>query len=249
MSTSSSLIQLASLASECSTHEEYEGARTAWLEAHVPCDTIYFGPAAEDGPVRPVVTRVDPAYTEACEAKRDRYAADLAHLDGVAMASGGVAVDVERLSAKDRRARPFYREVVAGLGLQTVGIAVPRLRGRRVASVYFGYTRHSERALAALRRLIGALPVLALGEAAHARQGEEPSASGDLGLSRRERQIAAYASRGLTNREIGAIVGTAPTTVKNQIAAILRKVGAANRTELAWLLSTGAVDAPPSSRH
>lgn len=243
------MVQLASLASECATREEYDAARTSWLEAQAPCDTIYFGPAPEEGPVRPVVTRVDPAYTAACEAKRGRYAEDLARLDAVAVERGGVAIDVEHLSAKERVARPFYGEVVAGLGLRTVGIAVPLLRGRRVASIYFGYTRHSERSLAALRRLSGALPILALGEVAHPQRADDPPPGGDLGLSRRERQIAAYASRGLTNREIGAIVGTAPTTVKNQIAAILRKVGAANRTELAWLLSSGGAEPPPSSRH
>lgn len=251
MSLRSPIAELAALAAECATRGEYESARTAWLETHVPCDSIYFGPAPQERVLGadPVVTNVDPTYSSDCEARIDRYLADLAWMDGAAVNSGGVAVDVEILPKEERAVRPFYREIVAGLGFRAVGIAIPLLRGRRVASVYFGYTKHSERGLAAVRRLTPHLPVLALGEAAHAHRTPSPSQPrGDLGLSPREHQIASYASRGLTNREIGALLGTAPATVKNQIAAILRKVGAANRTELAWLLSSAA-GGPPSSRH
>lgn len=52
-------------------------------------------------------------------------------------------------------------------------------------------------------------------------------------LTPREQQVLELVSRGMTNAEIGAKLGTAPHTVKNQISAILAKMDAANRTELA----------------
>jgi DNA-binding NarL/FixJ family response regulator len=59
-----------------------------------------------------------------------------------------------------------------------------------------------------------------------------PSAAADE-LTRRERQITSYVSRGLRNHEIAFILGTSPNTVHNQLQRIFEKVGIATRTELA----------------
>jgi DNA-binding CsgD family transcriptional regulator len=51
-------------------------------------------------------------------------------------------------------------------------------------------------------------------------------------LTPRETEVLRYVCDGLTNGAIAEILGTSRSTVKNQISAILGKVGAMNRTEL-----------------
>jgi DNA-binding NarL/FixJ family response regulator len=50
-------------------------------------------------------------------------------------------------------------------------------------------------------------------------------------LSDREREVLQHAVRGLTNKQIGAILGISDRTVQNHLASIFEKLGAASRTE------------------
>ena len=52
-------------------------------------------------------------------------------------------------------------------------------------------------------------------------------------LSRRERQVAELISRGATNAQIAAMLGTSVQTVKNQVHSIMMKLGLRTRLELA----------------
>lgn len=56
-------------------------------------------------------------------------------------------------------------------------------------------------------------------------------------LTQREGQIARLIARGMRNRDIAVCLGTAEGTVKNHVSAILRKVGARNRTAAIVVLS------------
>ena len=51
-------------------------------------------------------------------------------------------------------------------------------------------------------------------------------------LSPAERAVTAHLCRGLSNREIAALLGKSPATVKNQVSAILGKIGVPTRTRL-----------------
>lgn len=55
-------------------------------------------------------------------------------------------------------------------------------------------------------------------------------------LSPAERAVTAHLCRGLSNREIAAVLGKSPATVKNQVATILGKIGVPTRTRLIALL-------------
>jgi len=57
--------------------------------------------------------------------------------------------------------------------------------------------------------------------------------SDERALTPREREVLALVTRGLTNREVAHALGSAPSTVKNQLSSIMEKLQAANRTELA----------------
>ena len=50
-------------------------------------------------------------------------------------------------------------------------------------------------------------------------------------LTDRQREILLAITRGLTNKNIAALLGIGPDRVKQHIAALLAKIGAANRTE------------------
>ena len=52
-------------------------------------------------------------------------------------------------------------------------------------------------------------------------------------LSDREQHVLRLLARGLTNRQIGAQIGVAPGTVKNQVARIISKLNVVDRTQAA----------------
>ena len=64
-------------------------------------------------------------------------------------------------------------------------------------------------------------------------------------LSPRQREVAALMVKGLTNQEIGDVLGIGGGTVKSHVAVILRVLEVANRTEAVLaLVESGLVDSP-----
>lgn len=61
-------------------------------------------------------------------------------------------------------------------------------------------------------------------------------------LTRRENQVLKQLSFGLTNKEIGNVLGISPDTVKEHVQHLLRKVGVSDRTQAAvWAVRKGLV--------
>ena len=69
------------------------------------------------------------------------------------------------------------------------------------------------------------------------RRAQTPEARDDL--TPQERQIAALAAEGRTNREIGALLFLSPRTIETHLGRVFRKLGIADRTGLA-AIDTGA---------
>jgi len=68
-------------------------------------------------------------------------------------------------------------------------------------------------------------------------------------LTPKEVQIAVLVWQGLTNREIGKIVGTSEQVIKNHLRSIFDKIGVWSRLELAmYVASHGGSDWPPALR-
>lgn len=57
-----------------------------------------------------------------------------------------------------------------------------------------------------------------------------------VSLTQREREILTLASKGLSNAEIAAQLRLSPHTIKSHVHNLLRKIGASNRAEAAFLL-------------
>ncbi|OLR92581.1 ATP-binding protein [Actinokineospora bangkokensis] len=72
----------------------------------------------------------------------------------------------------------------------------------------------------------------------------EPAPAPGHGLRPRELEVAQLVTRGLTNRAIARQLGISQRTVDSHVGAILRKTGAANRTELVVLMGTAAPEPP-----
>ena len=69
-------------------------------------------------------------------------------------------------------------------------------------------------------------------------------------LTPKEIQIAILVWEGLTNREIGKIVGTSEQVIKNHLRSAFDKVGVWSRLELAmYVASHGGKDWPSESEH
>jgi DNA-binding NarL/FixJ family response regulator len=69
-------------------------------------------------------------------------------------------------------------------------------------------------------------------------------------LTAKEIQIAILVWEGLTNREIGKIVGTSEQVIKNHLRSTFDKLGVWSRLELAmYVASHGGKNWPPESAH
>ena len=63
-------------------------------------------------------------------------------------------------------------------------------------------------------------------------------------LTRREREVGALLAAGCTNKEIGVELVIEPSSVKGHVSAILKKLGAGNRTAAAMALRAQRPQAP-----
>ncbi|MBZ5681602.1 MAG: LuxR C-terminal-related transcriptional regulator [Acidobacteriia bacterium] len=69
-------------------------------------------------------------------------------------------------------------------------------------------------------------------------------------LTRKEVQIAILVWQGLTNREIGKIIGTTEQVIKNHLRSTFDKLGVWSRLELAmYVASHGGDKWPPETEH
>ena len=239
--------ELLELTTACQSREEYEAARLESLQRAVGFDALYVGAALPDDPrPEPSVSGVSKRYVATCEANAHRYWDDRLSLNRAATTAGGAVCDQVAFSLRARDRMPFYREVISGLGIRAIAVSVLQMHGKAVGCLYLGRTSRGARFGAELERLRSALPVLSLGK----RLYDSPLGLGSAAeafsprLTEREKEVLWHVTRGATNAQIAARLGTSPRTVKNQVSAILTKAGVENRTELVYLATRTNVESP-----
>jgi DNA-binding NarL/FixJ family response regulator len=138
-------------------------------------------------------------------------------------------------------------------GVGTAGLAVAALaadgtvadasaHARRLLAAWFGGEiprpgrYHRDGAVLTVRRSEGTPPLLLLDEQ---RRAPDLSELRELGLTRRESEVAALVARGLRNREIADALFLSPRTVQKHLEHVFAKVGVSNRTELTRRLLDG----------
>ncbi len=237
--------ELLELTTACQSREEYEAARLASLQRAIGFDALYVGAALPDDPKsEPSVSGVSKRYVANCEANADRHWGDRLLLNGAAKQAGGAVSDQAAFSLQARDRMPFYREVISGLGIRAIAVSVLELHGQVVGCLYLGRTSRGARFDAELERLRRALPVLSLGKRLYDSQPRVAGAAFAPPLTDREKEVLWHVTRGATNAQIAARLGTSPRTVKNQVSAILSKAGVDNRTELVYLATRTNVESP-----
>ena len=69
----------------------------------------------------------------------------------------------------------------------------------------------------------------------------EPIGIGWKKLTSREQEVLMRLARGLSNKIIAFELGISPGTVHVHVSHIMQKLGASNRTELSFLVTSGAL--------
>ncbi len=131
--------------------------------------------------------------------------------------------DYEQLSAMElREVREFGLRNIAAYGLID-------LEGRK--GTYFSFSRVAPRHARLLELIVPYLHQALVG-AMRAGKGNAANASHSLvTLSAREKEVLAWMVAGKTNREIAAVLKRSEPTIRNQVHAILAKLGSPNRTQ------------------
>lgn len=205
---------------------EYERLVLPALVRCIPCDQAFF---VRHGALSEFALGFDQNVRRNTAGHYGHYQRELAPLRARALARGGVAVDREHFGSSELERRRYYAEVMRPHGGKSTLLGYLSFRGRVLAAVVLGRSTptFSDGEQASLRAL---MPALSLCDMAVYRGAPPPS--GELtSLSAREREVLSYLSLGYSNREIGVACGTSPKTVRNQLSAVFRKIGASTRAE------------------
>lgn len=148
-------------------------------------------------------------------------------------------------SSSERRNLPFYADIIRPQGITSQLVIAIDFHGGRRGTIHL--CRHgpvSRIGSSLVQRLRPIVPALGLIDAAISaappspRSAAPPSAPPSRTQGAREQEVAQFAARGLMTREIAALLGSSPATVRNQLHAIYRKLDVSNRTELAFVLAS-----------
>jgi DNA-binding CsgD family transcriptional regulator len=216
------------------------GTLLTWLSTCVGCDSSVFMPAP-DRRIAPTeynkqgFSHLAQLYVD----EAPRYQRSLIKCARV-IRKDGIYVDNDVYSSSERRELPFYADIIRPQGITSqliIGIYFHGVyRGAFYLSRHGPVTRFRSTMVERIRPII---PSLALVEAAASTPTppKPPAALPEPKLGERERAVAGLAVRGLETKEIAAILGISPATVRNQLHMIYRKLDVSNRTELAFVLA------------
>ena len=153
-------------------------------------------------------------------------------LEGISRCYGGVVVDTDVLTVRQRERLHVYDEYLRPLGVESLALMYIRRHGVVTSIVgmsRYGTGRFEERHASVLKALQPTLTLIMDRDEALRETAPEPAVPL---LSSRERQLVELVCRGLQNREIGAVLGTSGFTVRNQLSHLYEKLEVTNRTEL-----------------
>jgi DNA-binding CsgD family transcriptional regulator len=162
-----------------------------------------------------------------------------------ALRKEGIYIDNEVYSSTERRELPFYADIIAPQGISSQLIVGTYFHGAYRGTYYLSRHRPVNRfrssTLDRIRPLLPALTWVEIAASAPLGRAIAGQAAGSVDspestLGAREREVARLASRGLETKEIAALLGISPATVRNQLHMIYQKLDVSNRAELAFVL-------------
>jgi DNA-binding CsgD family transcriptional regulator len=215
------LSEIATLATRAQDRVGFRSGTLTLLESAIHSDVAFF--LSSDTGAQPVSRGLPPLAERLLARRAVTVWSELASIragasggGGVLDASGLVSADSElgRLLRTDRPVRHLCGAVVD--------------EARAVLILGRADEPFQRRELELLRLC---LPVVGLGD----RRASEVQEALGARLTPREQEIFDFVSRGYNNREIAAVLGTSPFTVRNQLCRLFRKVGVSGRSELVGL--------------
>ncbi len=169
-------------------------------------------------------------------ARPAHYAPSLAKGAAAANLNGGVYVDTEVYTPAERDTLPFFADIIRPQGIGSQIVIVVSFHGRSRGSIHLSRHGRGPRFTPAdARPLREVVPALALAQAAFdvgVGSGRATQVAADV-LTERELTVAHLVAQGFRNRDIAALLGTSPYTVRNQLAVVFRKLDVRTRAALA----------------
>lgn len=234
--------KLAKLATEAASHRAYREGALALLREVVPFDGALMHALSPRVPLETaVIVGIDPQRIAQTMPGWDAIAVELGRLRDLAN---------EKLAASDQEAFPqgsemrarFHELALKPIGAQSLVIVHLIVRGEIHGAVMLTgctTTTFSEAHLETLRALA---PMLAVGDLLHAQLDNTQRASlpvtlrcTDGRLTTRQREIVEHVAHGHTNDAIASALGISANTLRNHLATIFAKLGAANRADVVRL--------------
>ena len=171
----------------------------------------------------------------------DELAVELGALREHAVAAGGVATDTEVFALRSVARRRFRRAWADPSGFAHLAVVHLMVR-ERIHAVMLLMRRRRPFSPAEADLLRALMPVVALADALHEQLDAAPGRSVpvrlrcvDQRLTQRQREIVEHVALGHTNEDIGHAMGLSANTVRNHLARIYPRLGAANRADLVRL--------------
>jgi DNA-binding CsgD family transcriptional regulator len=240
--------ELAEIAGSVRDRAAFRRAVVSRLEAIVGCESVYWGePMQTPTDTDRVCASTDETVRRALVLfARERRRFDVPRAIRAIRAEGGVAIGDEVFTRAEQDRLPVYREVVRPAGIRSYIFCEIDFRGRVLSTVTL--SRHARgapfggREKGLVRSIKGALGLV---EAAFGAISSLPRGATEVdvrqlcpALSAREAQVATLVARGLGNKSIAEVLGTAPDTVRKQTIRIYEKLRVAGRVELATLVAS-----------
>lgn len=165
----------------------------------------------------------------------DRYLAEI-HADEVARYTDHAQVHHRVWSAARQEELAVFRELLNPSGMRHMIVRVG-VRGGNLAG--FNLERRSatpftDRELTLVDAVAPFLHIVEVLTLRTQDEGMSAEFAREHGLTQRESEFVALATRGLQNAEIAVVTGVSANTVRNTLARVFVKVGVTNRAELAY---------------
>lgn len=184
---------------------------------------------------------IDPATLATSMSGWDAVAVDLGRLRELAN-ERLVATDLDAFPPRSRGRARFHQHVTKPLGARSMVVVHLIVGGRAWSAIVLLARREGafdEHVVARLRRVA---PAIAVADALVQIESASPRATApvrlvcrDGRLTDRQREIVEHVALGHTNEECARALGISPNTLRNQLAAVFRTLGAANRADVVRL--------------
>lgn len=239
MARALNLAKFAAAAASATSLREYRETVLSLLQRLVPFDAALVHALSPRVPLETAVLRgLDPRSLARTQKRWDELGDVLSPLRLLANRQL-VATAAEALPRRSPAWRRLDALVLRPLGQRAVCIVHLIVQGRVVGAVVLlsrRATAFDAAQVACLRRVA---PLIAVGDALHQRLSQVATSSvpvalacQDQRLSPRQRQITEHVALGLSNREIAAVLGLSPHSVRNHLVRIFEAIGASNRTDV-----------------